>query len=126
MGKKTEEQEILRGILGRTTWLQIPLSFTSRFGPDAACMLVYIIDRILYKLNIDPYALENGVIVYRNEFHKTFNLTDHKQKTVEKLLKEQGYMTVEVIRNELQTYNLYRVDIYKLWDLTQEIPPKKF
>jgi hypothetical protein len=125
MGKKTEDQEIIKGILGKTQFLQIPLRFTRLFGPDAACMLVYIADKIFYKLNIDPYAVDNGVIIYRTEFEKEFGLTSYKQRTVEKLLTSKGVMTVEVVHNELQTYNLYRLEIYKLWELQQDTPPKK-
>ncbi len=124
--KKTEDQLTIREILGKDKYLMMPLSLVSLYGVEVSCMLVYILDKIEYYINIKKDALDTGVVIFRKDLEDLFKISPYKQRKNESVLINDGILTVEVLQNELNTYNLYKVNLEELcYKLYENTPSKK-
>lgn len=123
--KKNEDQELIREILGTNKYLMLNLSLVSIYGVEVACMLVHILDKIEYALNIKKDALDTGVVIFRKDFEVIYKISPHKQRKNETVLIQDGVLSVYVHQNELTTYNIYKINLDKLYQKIQDNPLKK-
>jgi hypothetical protein len=123
--KKNEDQELIREILGKNKYLMLNLSLVSMYGVEVACMLVYILDKIEYAINIKKDALDTGVVIFRKDFENLFKISPFKQRKNENILIEDGILSVYVQQNELTTYNFYKVNLEMLYHKMETNTPSK-
>ena len=88
-------------------------------------MLVHILDKIEYALNIKKDALDTGVVIFRKDFEVIYKISPHKQRKNETVLIQDGVLSVYVHQNELTTYNIYKINLDKLYQKIQDNPLKK-
>jgi len=117
MKKKNDDQQLIRAILGKDKYFMFNVSLLKAIGLEGAALITYILDKIEYRINIEPDALDKGVIIYRNELEEIFGMSPYRQRRVERALEDKQILSVKEIRTELNTYNLYSVDLENLWSL---------
>ena len=127
--RKTEDQELVRCILGRDKFLMLNLKLVKLVGLNEAVVLTYILDKIEHTLSWDKYVIDNGIIVFRKDIEGRFGLSDYQQRKLERNLTDIGILNVIPTFDGLNTYNLYVIHlealVSKLNELTTELPPLK-
>jgi hypothetical protein len=127
--RKTEDQELVRCILGRDKFLMLNLKLVKLVGLNEAVVLTYILDKIEHTLSWDKYVIDNGIIVFRKDIEGRFGLSDYQQRKVERNLTDIGILNVIPTFDGLNTYNLYFINlellVSKLDELITKLPPLK-
>lgn len=118
MKKKTNEQQLIRDILGIDKFLQLNMELVKAVGLTEAVLLTYILDKCEYNISIGNIKLtDEGVIVYRKELENKFNLSAYEQRKAEKSLIEFGLLDIKTYTTDLTTYNLYIPSLEGLYNL---------
>jgi hypothetical protein len=127
--RKTEDQILIRSILGIDKFLMLNLKLVKLVGLNEAVVLTYILDKIEHTLSWDKYVIDNGIIVFRKDIEGRFGLSDYQQRKLERNLTDIGILNVIPTFDGLNTYNLYVIHlealVSKLNELTTELPPLK-
>ena len=127
--RKTEDQILIRSILGIDKFLMLNLKLVKLVGLNEAVVLTYILDKIEHTLSWDKYVIDNGIIVFRKDIESRFGLSDYQQRKLERNLTDIGMLNVIPTFDGLNTYNLYvihlEVLVSKLNELNTELTPLK-
>ena len=127
--RKTEDQILIRSILGIDKFLMLNLKLVKLVGLNEAVVLTYILDKIEHTLSWDKYVIDNGIIVFRKDIEGRFGLCDYQQRKIERNLTDIGMLNVIPTFDGLNTYNLYvihlEVLVSKLNELNTELTPLK-
>ena len=59
--RKTEDQILIRSILGIDKFLMLNLKLVKLVGLNEAVVLTYILDKIEHTLSWDKYVIDNGI-----------------------------------------------------------------
>ena len=127
--RKTEDQILIRSILGIDKFLMLNLKLVKLVGLNEAVVLTYILDKIEHTLSWDKYVIDNGIIIFRKDIEGRFGLSDYQQRKLERNLTDIGMLNVIPTFDGLNTYNLYvihlEVLVSKLNELNTELTPLK-
>lgn len=113
MREENIDLEIINELLGKDRFLRLNLQFCKLLGIESAVVLTHILDAITFELYGNPNANQQGVKIYRSKLTDLYGLSIHKQQKAEKVLVEQGIISIKLIYNKetKQSYNFYKIDL---------------
>lgn len=115
--KKSDDQLLIRSILGIDKFLMLNLNLIKLIGLNEAITLTYILDKIEHTLSWDKYAVDNGIVIFRKDIENKFNLSDYQQRKCERNLIENKLITITPTFDGLNTYNIYKINLDALVEL---------
>ena len=124
----SEDQELIRAILGKDKFLMLNMNMVKVLNPNCAVLLTYLLDKAEYLLSLKQIkSLDNSFYVYRREFNNNFGLSSYQQRQIESKLKALELIEVVEMRKVGETWNDYKLNIDKIYDLIEisEIIPHK-
>lgn len=124
----SEDQELIRAILGKDKFLMLNMNMVKVLNPNCAVFLTYLLDKAEYLLSLKQIkSLDNSFYVYRREFNNNFGLSSYQQRQIESKLKALELIEVVEMRKVGETWNDYKLNIDKIYDLIEisEIIPHK-
>jgi hypothetical protein len=117
---KTEDQELIQGLLGRTKFLMLNIELVKSLGPNAACYLTYLLDKAEYLLKSEQISsLDDGFYVFRRDITRSINLNSYYQRKVEEILSELEILRVVEMRHNGETWNQYYLNIVSIFELIE-------
>jgi hypothetical protein len=117
---RTEDQELIQGLLGRTKFLMLNIELVKSLGPNAACYLTYLLDKAEYLLKSEQISsLDDGFYVFRRDITRTINLNSYYQRKVEETLSELEILRVVEMRHNGETWNQYYLNIVNIFELIE-------
>ncbi len=115
--KKTEDQKLIRDILGLNQFYMMNASLCSVLGVAETAIITYILSELEYKLSTNKNVIEEGIILYRKDIEKKFRLSEFQQRKIEKFLIELELITIQLVFEDRKTYNLYKVNLENIINL---------
>lgn len=119
MAKKTEIEEIIRGILGRDKFLMVNLKLVKELTPNGALFLTYLLDKMEYLIKSKSIDEGEGFYVYRRDFIEKLSLSAYQQRNIERDLEFKGLIKVEEERVKGETFNKYYLNISNIFELVE-------
>jgi hypothetical protein len=115
-----EDQELIRSILGKDKFLMLNINMIKHLNPNGATFLTYLLDKAEYLLNSKLISsLDDSFYVFRRDFRKNLCLSDYQQRLIESRLKELQIISVVEKRESGETWNEYKINIYKVVELLE-------
>lgn len=112
---KNDDQELIRSILGKDKFLMLNTKLLMNLGPNAACMITYLLDKLDFLLMTKQIAsADEPFQVYRRDFKRSLSLSPYQQKVIEKDLYNFGILFVEEKRYQGETWNDYQINLEAL------------
>jgi hypothetical protein len=116
-----EDQELIRSILGKDKFLMLNINMIKHLNPNGACFLTYLLDKAEYLLNSKLISsLDDSFYIFRRDFRKNLCLSDYQQRLIETKLKTLQIITVIEKREAGETWNEYKINIYKVVELLEQ------
>jgi hypothetical protein len=115
--KKSDDQILIRSILGVDKFLMLNLNRIKVVGLNESVVLTYILDKLEHTLSWDNNVINTGIVVFRKDIENRFGLSDYQQRKVERVLIDKGIVSIVRTFDGLNTYNNYKVDLEILFDL---------
>ena len=125
MKKKNDDQILIRSILGVDKFLMLNLNLIKIVGLNESVVLTYILDKLEHTLTWDKDAIDNGIVIFRRDIDNKFGLSDYQQRKVEKNLITKELLSISATFDGLNTYNIYRVDLEKLFEQLSSVEKDK-
>jgi hypothetical protein len=123
--KKNDDQILIRSILGVDKFLMLNLNLIKIVGLNESVVLTYILDKLEHMLSWDKDVIDTGIVVFRRDIESKFGLSDYQQRKVEKNLVLKELLTIAPTFDGLHTYNIYKVDLEKLYELLSSVETSK-
>jgi hypothetical protein len=125
MKKKNDDQILIRSILGVDKFLMLNLNLIKIVGLNESVILTYILDKLEHTLSWDKDVIDTGIVVFRRDIENKFGLSDYQQRKVERNLITKELLTITATFDGLNTYNIYKVDLEKLFDELNSVENNK-
>jgi hypothetical protein len=118
---KSEDQKLLRAILGHEQFIMLNKNLCKKIGLLETIIYSNILNITEYELNINPDALDKGIKIYRASIEEEYGLSPHKQRKIEKSLVEKDLITIREHFNKetKMRYNIYLINLDKIEELLQ-------
>ena len=116
-----EDQELIRAILGKDKFLMLNLKLVKTIGLNEAVYLTYILDKLEYNLNWNDNIVDTGIVIFRKDIETKFKLSEFQQRRIEKSLTEQELLSIKLMFDGVIRYNIYKVNITKLFELLNSV-----
>lgn len=118
--RRTEDQELIRGILGRNKFLMLNLNLVKALRPDGACYLTFLLDKAEYLLSIGEInTLNEGFWCFRREIENKIGLNAYYQRKIEDHLTSAGLISITEKRELGETWNEYIINIAEIFLLVE-------
>lgn len=115
-----EDQELIRSILGKDKFLMLNINMIKHLNPNGATFLTYLLDKAEYLLNSKLISsLDDSFYIFRRDFRKNLCLSDYQQRLIETKLKQLEIICVVEKRESGETWNEYKINIYKVVELLE-------
>lgn len=112
--RKSDDQQLIREILGDNKFLMLNLVLVEKLGLMEAVLMTYILDKLEHTLSWDSKSIDEGIVVFRKEVEGKFKLSDYQQRKIERSLIESGVLTITAKFDGLNTFNIYKVNLDEL------------
>jgi hypothetical protein len=123
--KKNDDQILIRSILGVDKFLMLNLNLVKIVGLNESVVITYILDKLEYALSWDKDIIDNGIVIFRRDIENKFGLSDYQQRKVEKVLISKELLQITPTFDGLNTYNIYRVNLEKLYEQLTNVEKDK-
>lgn len=120
MGKKTEIEEIIRGILGKDKFLMVNMKLVKELTPNGALFLTYLLDKLEYLVKTKAIDETEGFYVFRRDFVEKLSLSSYQQRNIERVLEFKGLLKVKEERVNGETFNRYYLNLNNIFELVEE------
>lgn len=119
MRKKTEIEEIIRGILGKDKFLMVNMKLVKELTPNGALFLTYLLDKLEYLVKTKAIEETEGFYVFRRDFVEKLSLSSYQQRNIERDLEFKGLLKVQEERIKGETFNRYYLNLNNIFDLVE-------
>lgn len=120
MAKKTEIEEIIRGILGKDKFLMVNLKLVKALTPNGALYLTYLLDKFEFLVKSKAIDENEGFYVFRRDFVEKLSLSHYQQRNIERDLELKELLKVEEERVKGETFNRYHLNLAKIYELVEK------
>jgi hypothetical protein len=120
MRKKTEIEEIIRGILGKDKFLMVNMKLVKELTPNGALFLTYLLDKLEYLVKSKAIDETDGFYVFRRDFVEKLSLSHYQQRNIERDLEFRGLLKVDEERVKGETFNRYYLNLNNIFDLVDK------
>ncbi len=118
--KKTEIEELIRGILGTDKFLMVNLKLVKLLTPNGAMFLTYLLDKYEFLVKSKSIREGEGMYIFRREMNQKLSLSNYQQKNIESDLKSKGLIEVVEERIQGETFNNYFINLYNIYELLND------
>ena len=123
--KKSDDQELIRTILGNNKFLMLNLNLIKIVGLNESVVLTYILDKLEHNLSWDKDVLDTGIVIFRKDIESKFGLSDYQQRKVERVLMDKNIVYILKNFDGLNTYNTYKVNLETLVEELNSVEKEK-